>query len=396
MTTAHLSPPGWRSISKAASAPPRMRMSLKTTTQKSPLRTRTFLAHLPSMREVGNDKSEIIMRHTTLTIIMASVLVLSACAADDQLKGSKTGKTINFSIPNEGTRTEFSGNPTTNSGQRVNWSVGDQIDIFCDEAQSAKNASYNVIANVSQKNRGTLQPASSTMLQWGSDDGIHNFYGIYPAGVAAVSPTGVATFPVTHNQIGTVSQSVQDGETFIANPDMSLAYMVANPGPTVPVDNVSMTFNPIMTTLRIIVSPQEPKLLSSNEYCSIYAVSVVKENAKSAYADNFAYNINSHSMDVSGTTLAQEYKVSINNTTQENPTNYVRLRRPSLTGLLSLGQELQVTVFLPPFAINRLDPVKIRVYYTPTSYKQITLNIPWNKSINAGDIAEVELPNIKI
>lgn len=333
-----------------------------------------------------------------LIITLSLALPLSSCGIDDNLSSKSAGQTINFSISDYGTRTTYDGNPSTSSGQKIEWMTGDKVDVFCNEAENAMVAEYNVVKNTyslsssSSFESGRLTPSTSTSLQWGSDDGIHNFYATYPAGVASVSPAGIATFPIRHQQTVTVKTTLSFfGGLEFSSPEMSNAYMVAKKS-TVPVNNVGMTFSSLMTTLRIRVRPEEDtwNIFGSTR---IYAVSVVKEDARSSYADSLMYDINTSSLIESGSTITQEYKASINNTNYSPAVNYLDLRGSVLSQWLGTGQKLWLYVYLPPFEINSDHPVKIRVYFDdddPTSYLQIQLS----ENIPAGSIKDIELPRL--
>ena len=136
------------------------------------------------------------------------VLALALCAGvvsgcvDENLDGGKevSGKAIKFGLSSQKTKTEYDGKDP----YQINWVNGDQIKIFCAEAETAKSALYNVTPVTSAKD-GTIANAGSDVLQWGGDALTHHFYAVYPGSTAKVDENGIATFTINRNQKCTVT-----------------------------------------------------------------------------------------------------------------------------------------------------------------------------------------------
>ena len=158
---------------------------------------------------------------------------------------------------------EYSGSVLTK--ERIDWVSGDLIQIFCNQAQVAKNAEYRIDDNITENNVqsvATVSLNSAQGLKW-NDVANYTFQGIYP-------PEGTIndTYPeVTNKSNGGYSGSSLEFTTIVpANqqynavtkaPDMRLAGMVATTKATttdengdVEKGNVSLVFYPIVTTLQ--------------------------------------------------------------------------------------------------------------------------------------------------
>ena len=322
------------------------------------------------------------------TILMAGTFV--SCKEDelDPDKGQHSGKEISFSISETSTKTAY--DPDDNL--QINWSEGDAVRIFCDEAEDVKQADYTV-AQIS-KNTCKLAKNEKNGLAWGGDDDVHNFYAVYPADGSRVSvdaSTGIATFTVNHNQFCTVQGNGAVNNHYSTIPDMKEAYMVANLS-TTPVPDVALNFKPIMTTLEITV---QGVTTENSRDVTLSGISII--NKKATYPGvsegKFKYDIAKKAMSEEG----------VENATTE--TYYVGIRNGSDSWVdLKAGESITLTVFLPPVVINNDNQVTIQVHATgelnaiiggrtdkngketniaPSAKAKITLpNMPENKSGN--------------
>ena len=111
----------------------------------------------------------------------------SACV-DENINSDRdvNGKAIKFGLSSQKTKTVYD----DTDPYQINWVNGDQITIFCAEAESAKSALYNVTPASTAKN-GTIAKAGSDMLQWGGDGLTHHFYAVYPGSTADVDENEV-------------------------------------------------------------------------------------------------------------------------------------------------------------------------------------------------------------
>ncbi len=158
---------------------------------------------------------------------------------------------------------EYSGSVLTK--ERIDWVSGDLIQIFCNQAQAAKNAEYRINDNITENNVqsvATVSLNSAQGLKW-NDVANYTFQGIYP-------PEGTINdaYPeVTNKSNGGYSGSSLEFTTIVPAdqqynavtkaPDMRLAGMVATTKATttdengnVEKGNVSLVFYPIVTTLQ--------------------------------------------------------------------------------------------------------------------------------------------------
>ena len=112
--------------------------------------------------------------------------VVSACV-DENINSDKdvNGKAIKFGLSSQKTKTVYD----DKDSYQINWVNGDQITIFCAEAESAKSALYNVTPASTAKD-GIITNAGSDVLQWGGDGLKHYFYAVYPGSTAKVDENG--------------------------------------------------------------------------------------------------------------------------------------------------------------------------------------------------------------
>ena len=104
--------------------------------------------------------------------------VVSSCV-DEDINGDKdvNVKGIKFGLSSQRTKTVYD----DSDPYQITWVNGDQIKIFCAEAESAKSALYNVtpvdknVTPADTAKNGTISNAGSDVLQWGGDGLTHNF-----------------------------------------------------------------------------------------------------------------------------------------------------------------------------------------------------------------------------
>ena len=289
--------------------------------------------------------------------------VVSACV-DENINSDKdvNGKAIKFGLSSQKTKTVYD----DTDPYQINWVDGDQITIFCAEAESAKSALYNVTPASTAKN-GTIAKAGSNELQWGGDGLKHNFYAIYPGNTANgntanVDENGIATFSINRNQKCTVTTTDGFNNNVVAKPDMKNANMVAYTA-TEPTDEpVSLNFKPLMTTLEIVVTGPKTNINSSN--ARVTGVSIVSTitTKSSESGDSFKYDI------ANGVITG-----SVNNgdATTKSETTFISLvddkGNASYVDLAN-GKTLTLTAFLPPMSKEQAAAmkrqVKVRVHIT--------------------------------
>ena len=284
--------------------------------------------------------------------------VVSACV-DENINSDKdvNGKAIKFGLSSQKTKTVYD----DKDSYQINWVNGDQITIFCAEAESAKSALYNVTPASTAKD-GTITNAGSDVLQWGGDGLTHHFYAVYPGRTANVDENGIATFSINRNQKCTVTTTNGYDTDVVAKPDMKNANMVAYTAIEPTDEPVSLSFKPLMTTLEIVVTGPETNINSSN--ARVTGVSIVSTitTTSSENGDSFKYDIANSAITGSGNTGAE---------TTKSETTFISLvdDKGNATYVdLANGKTLTLTAFLPPMsekqaaAMNR--QVKIRVHIT--------------------------------
>lgn len=290
--------------------------------------------------------------------------MLCACSdnSGDNNNRPEAGNTVNFALGSMPNRTVFD----QNNKYQINWQDGDKVRIFCDEAEDVKQADYNVREiDDSKKNNAKLE-YNENGLAWGSDDATHNFYAVYPADNNKVSVSnGIATFKINYNQTCTVQGTADANGHYTTTPDMTNAYMVAKLS-TKPIDQVTLNFAPIMTTLEITVKGRET---ANTGAVTITGVSIISNNVNYTNDGVFYYDIAKGTMAESGANDATTTSTTTNSTTifvgvKNNDDSFVDIEP---------GQSITFTVFLPPVAIGADNPVDVRVHATGDVEQTVTI-----------------------
>ena len=337
------------------------------------------------------------MKRNILNIAIVSValaaVALTSCKENEiDPKNAGEGKKISFSVAEADTRTAYD----TENRLQINWTEGDKVRIFCDEAEDVKKADYTV-AQIS-KNSGKLVK-NEDGLAWGGDDLVHNFYAVYPADdkVVAGIENGKISINANLNQMCTLETGT-DGEykkdesgIYITTPDMTNAVMVANLS-TKPVDNVELSFKPIMTTLEVVVRGKTADIDTENIGTEVTGISInMDASAYGASSKQFIYDINAGDIVRGELNSTVQFFVGIKN--KKDGSNSLHL---------GTNESVKLTAFLPPVAVNGNHKIQIRVHATgstelaatvggtmkdgsvieiaQSSKRKITL--PWIKSVN--------------
>ena len=207
--------------------------------------------------------------------LVSTAILLAGCQENDIVKPKETwhkGDNVEFRVragyENNGgndTRTVYTGKTYTIDGktyERVDWVEGDQIRIFCQEAQNpAEGHNYADYKIVSHKNEGgkedygyleRVNPNGS--LQWGDPSKKHTFYAFYP------SPAQNSQLEMSDNWAKGVVPMEQtpleitatDGKNYVAKPNMNYAFMTAKavmePGSS---NGVNLSFKSMVTALEL-------------------------------------------------------------------------------------------------------------------------------------------------
>ena len=207
--------------------------------------------------------------------LVSTAILLAGCQESEIAKPKETwhkGDNVEFRVragyENNGgndTRTVYTGKTYTIDGktyERVDWVEGDQIRIFCQEAQNpAEGHNYADYKIVSHKNEGgkedygyleRVNPNGS--LQWGDPSKKHTFYAFYP------SPAQNSQLEMSDNWAKGVVPMEQtpleitatDGKNYVAKPNMNYAFMTAKavmePGSS---NEVNLSFKSMVTALEL-------------------------------------------------------------------------------------------------------------------------------------------------
>lgn len=340
------------------------------------------------------------MKKYILSVLALAAIAFVGCEKndiDDVVVSDVKGQVINFGAGALESRTIYE---STDSKQ-IHWQTGDTIRIYCDKAIGGRNnvqtsgadmayADYVVTVDESDKSYATIALATTNgnnPLLWGETGVAHKFYAVYPHDAATeVAADGTVTFPINRNQIcyiQTADEKTADADaskyTYVARPDMSNAYMVAeqteNPsefgGDEDKHKNVWLDFKPIMTTINIVVKgPQNlttegnPDVNSTADPVVMTGVSVISTITTNTTASKsqFVYDIANAKITGSQTgtgTLSEQTETTFISTRNTDGLDAVTLQQ---------GQTLCLTAFLPPMAaetakaLNR--DIQIRVHTT--------------------------------
>ena len=319
--------------------------------------------------------------------------VVSACV-DENINSDKdvNGKAIKFGLSSQKTKTVYD----DKDSYQINWVNGDQITIFCAEAESAKSALYNVTPASTAKD-GTITNAGSDVLQWGGDGLKHHFYAVYPGSTAKVDENGIATFSINRNQKCTVTTTNGYDTDVVAKPDMKNANMVAYKMTEPTDETVSLIFKPLMTTLEIVVQGPTTNINSSNARVTGISIAATMKTNSGSDAASFQYDIKNSS--ITGSSGSGE-------ATTRTETTFVSLVDANGNASyvdLANGKTLTLTVFLPPMSKEQAAALKrqlkVRVHITgnaelSASIKTNTDTDPWTTQIEPSSKKRITLPAI--
>ena len=304
-----------------------------------------------------------------LSALAGTTILLAGCQESDIVKPKDIwheGEDIAFraraGFENEGsgdTRTVYSGETYTIGGktyERVDWVEGDQIRIYCEQAQNPAEGSgihyadYKIVKHENQGSKedyGYLERVNEKgSLQWGSTSPEHKFYALYPspnqysqARVEGNVVTGV--IPMAQTPLSIVS----DGNgNHVAKPNMDYAYMTASatmePGTT---NEVSLSFQSIATAVEIELQGPHSQTVNLTDI----RISSETENISGPFT-----------CDLSQTASDGYPACSLVNTSDDRHTVNVSLvDKDGKAFALTSGHTLTLTVFLLP--IQDLSNLKI-------------------------------------
>ena len=297
--------------------------------------------------------------------LVSTAILLAGCQENDIVKPKETwhkGDNVEFRVragyENNGgtdTRTTYSGVQYEVGGktyERVDWEAGDQIRIFCQEAQNPAEghnyADYKIVSheNDGKKDYGYLERVNPNgSLQWGDPTQKHTFYAVYPSPIqnnqTKMNGNVVeGVIPMAQTPLGITAT---DGKNFVAEPNMNYAYMTAkaemNPGSN---NEVRFSFQSIATALELELEAPHQQTVDLTDI----RISSDTENINGPF-----------SCDLS--TLAEDGypKCTLTSTSDDRHTVNVSLMREGKPFAFTTGMTLKLTVFLLP--IQDLSNLKI-------------------------------------
>lgn len=297
--------------------------------------------------------------------LVSTAILLAGCQENDIVKPKETwhkGDNVEFRVragyENNGgtdTRTTYSGVQYEVGGktyERVDWEAGDQIRIFCQEAQNPAEghnyADYKIVSheNDGKKDYGYLERVNPNgSLQWGDPTKTHTFYAVYPSPIqnnqTKMNGNVVeGVIPMAQTPLGITAT---DGKNFVAEPNMNYAYMTAkaemNPGSN---NEVRFSFQSIATALELELEAPHQQTVDLTDI----RISSDTENINGPF-----------SCDLS--TLAEDGypKCTLTSTSDDRHTVNVSLMREGKPFAFTTGMTLKLTVFLLP--IQDLSNLKI-------------------------------------
>ncbi len=283
------------------------------------------------------------MKIKNLAISIIGVGILSSCTEElHQEDKSYIGTTIDFNVRNIDTKINYDHENIENNLIPILWESTDLVNIYCAQAEDDKSAVYSVSPSTDEAletgpgySGGKLLPSGDKRLSWGGHDNTHYFYGVYPASEEIKIDDGIVTFPV-----GNQTCIYNAG---IAKPDVRYAYMVSSHSTTPGLEAISLSFKPIMTTLRITINGR-----ANGKELKVRGLVISNDN----FTDGFDYNIKDNVISKGNSSPKKDIYVNIEDQSSRPYTDFVTI---------SSGQTVTLTAFLPPFTIDSSNQIKIQV-----------------------------------
>lgn len=330
------------------------------------------------------------MKMRTIHFFAAALVVgcATSCVEENLEKDldiNNDPKAIRFGVTSQNvqTKTVYGTPDDSEVDWPLYWVSGDQIHIFCPDAEDLKFAGYTVTPNPDTENnetsttthKGTIsQMVEGEYLQWSGDSNPHDFYAAYPYGKAIAAEqttatkddgteyeTAYITFSINNNQVCEIPSTTTSGN-YVAAPQMSNAYMVACTQDVLPSDDaVELDFKPIMTTLVVkVTAPTMQEGDNSGYNATITGLSVISEvNSSDADKGQFVW-------DAAGEKLVHN---KVSGGTKATHTTFVGIKHGNNQFVdLKSGETLTMTVFLPPIVINDENPVQIKLHVAGSDF----------------------------
>ena len=346
--------------------------------------------------------------YLNLAILLMAGLVNAGCQKDEVggFTPAAPGDAIEFAVNAVKTRTAYV------SDNQIDWTGGENIRIYSDVADKKdqsgtttegttagwlNDAVYTVTPVEDggvHEYHGNFTAAQGYYLAWSGISDTHEFYGIYPnerLNYGKSTPKdGLFQLQYITNQKCKVT--TENNNYYIAEPDMLNAYMVAHNRVVRTENHVLLDFDPIMTTLDIIIKAGGYEVATGIiQPLTVTGVSVTLPVVLGK--DYFTYNAtniqNSNEEGSQGQGKLQEELgegsesvfISFTDKKSGKPMNIS----------LSEGDSIKLTAFLPPIPTDKTSQAQIKVH-TLENFKFVAT---LNKPLQAQYKIEIPLPDVK-
>lgn len=334
--------------------------------------------------------------YLNLAILLMAGLVIAGCQ-EDEVGGftpAAPGDAIEFAVNAVKTRTAYV------SDNQIDWTGGEQIRIYSDVADKKNqlgetvtpgtaegwknNALYTVTpvtGDGEHQYHGEFTATNREYLAWSALSDTHEFYGIYPderLNIEGSTPSnGLFQLQFISNQACKVT-SAENG-SYIAEPDMLNAYMVAHNTVERTENHVLLDFDPIMTTLDITIRAGGYEVATGIiQPLTVTGVSVTLPNGLGG-KEYFTYNAtNIQNSTEEGVSQGQgELTDELKNGQSESVfVSFVDESGNPMEIPLSEGDSIRLTAFLPPIPGDKTVGTQIRVHTAENFDFSATLKKP--------------------
>lgn len=290
--------------------------------------------------------------------LVSTAILLAGCQENELVKPKETwhkGDNVEFraraGYENNGgsdTRTVYTGETYEFDGktyERVDWEEGDQIRIFCKEAQNPAEgvnySDYKIVRheNAAGKDYGYLERVNANgSLQWGDPSKEHTFYAFYPSPAqnSQLEMSGDKAKGVVPMEQTPLEITSTNDKDFVAKPNMNYAFMTAKavmePGSS---NEVNLSFKSMVTALELELQGPDQQTVELTDI----RISSDTENLTGPFT-----------CDLDKVATDGYPDCTILSTTDDRHTVNVSLvdKKTGKPFSLSGGQTLKVTVFLLP------------------------------------------------
>lgn len=325
---------------------------------------------------------------------------------------AKPGETIQFGIDGPATtRTHY-----TEDSLQIDWDLKDKIVIYSPEAEAAtpdgiKHHAFYMISNVYPEDdpihqfHGDFVPVASAAdndttendgvgLKWTTKEDDPNqfkdtytFYGAYPAlRYQSVAANGTFSMQYITNQVNTVV-SVNNGK-YETEPDMLNAYMMAKKTVKPQEDHVLLSFDPIMTTLKIDVTAGDYELGTGIiQPITVTGVSVMMPRVISEqqlkYLTTSATDGDSRG-ELKNTPKTGKESVFVG--ILQDDKRYVELNE---------GETISLMAFLPPIKDLKMNEIQVKIH-TAEGFDFVTTSTTSDASLKEQSRIYIHLPDVSV